>query len=245
MKSELHWARVWMTGTGRRSNVWICWTNSGKSGELVSVSRISKSGCDLVGGAQCPVSSASFHLRLGCHESLGWGKITDLTMDSTSKLGALTASFLSSFNGRKSFSTKKNKLFWQYGQKGGEKEGRAGRLQGEHHRGQGKQVDREAKTLKEASFLWRFDTDSIKKTAGVCPARRRDNANPCPLTGQDLQGEADAECCFWSASSLSNSEACSAPAWGSDKLLLAASHDHREITVQLWIRDWPTFLLAG
>lgn len=46
---------------------------------------------------------------------------------------------------------------------------------------------------KAAYFPWHFDTDSIKKTAGVFPACSRDNANPCPLTGQDLQGEADAE----------------------------------------------------
>lgn len=166
-------------------------------------------------------------------------------MDSTSKLGALTASFLSSFKGRKSFSTKKTSCFGSMGKKVEKKKEELEGCRGSITEDRVSKWIEKLKHWRKASFLWHFDTDSIKKTAGVCPACSRDNANPCPLTGQDLQGEADVERCFWSASSLSNSEARSAPAWGSDKLLLAASHDHREITVQLRIRDWPTFLLAG
>lgn len=70
------------------------------------------------------------------------------------------------------------------GDKGGEKEGRAGRLQGHGHRKQAKQED------KEASFPRHFDIDRIRKAAGICPACGRDNANPCLLLGWDLQGEA-------------------------------------------------------
>lgn len=135
-------------------------------------------------GGYSALISASVHLHLGCHESFDSGKITDITMDSTSKLGALTASFLSSFNGRSCLGSLGKKV---------EKK-KSWRVAGEHHRGQGKQVDEEAKTLKEAPFPWHFDTDSIKKTAGIFLACSRDNANPCPLTGQDLQGEADAKC---------------------------------------------------
>lgn len=105
-------------------------------------------------------------------------------MDSTSKLGVLTAQFLTGFSGKRSFSTQRTSCLVSVGDKGGEKEGRAGRLQGHRHRKQGKQED------KEASFPWRFDTDRIKKTAGICPACGRDNANPCLLLGQDWQGEA-------------------------------------------------------
>lgn len=60
-------------------------------GAGVSVSCSSENGCDLVKDNKCPVPSASFHLHLTCHESLGSGKLTDITMDSTSKLGVLTA----------------------------------------------------------------------------------------------------------------------------------------------------------
>lgn len=134
---------------------------------------------------QCPFLSASFHLHLTCHESLGSGNLTDITMDSTSKLGALTAWFLTSFSGRRSFSTQRTScLVVSVCDKDGEKEGRAGRLQGQSHRRHGKQED------KETSFPRHFDMDTIKKAAGICLASSRDSANPCLLLGWDLQGEA-------------------------------------------------------
>lgn len=77
---------------------------------------------------QCPFLSASFHLHLTCCESLGSGNLTDITMDSTSKRGVLTAWFLTGFSGRKSFSTQRTScLVVSVCDKDGEKEGRAGR----------------------------------------------------------------------------------------------------------------------
>lgn len=94
-------------------------------GAGASVSCSSENGCDLVKD-KCPVPSASFHLQLTCHESLGSGKLTDITMDSTSKLGVLTAQFLTSFSGRKSFSAKRTSCpVVSMGDKGREKGGGA------------------------------------------------------------------------------------------------------------------------
>lgn len=136
-------------------------------------------------------------------------------MDSTSKLGVLTALFLTSFSGRKSFSTQRTScLGWQRWRKR--------RKSWKAAEAQGKQED------KEASFPWHFDMDRIKEVAGICLARSRDNANPCLLIGWDLQGEAGVlkflKC---------NKAACRGPAWSSDKLLLAAGHDQRNSSTVL------------
>ena len=116
-------------------------------------------------------------------------------MDSTSHLGTLTALFLSSFSGRKSFSAKQVVLaVWA---KRWRKRGRAGGLQGEQYRGQGKQTDKEAKTLRNHLFLGILTQIASKRPQAFVQrvaAHAADDANPCPLTGQDFQGEADAEC---------------------------------------------------
>lgn len=114
------------------------------------------------------------------------------------------------------------------GDKGGEKEGRAGGPQGCCHRRQGKQEG------KEASFSWHFIMDRIKKAADICPVCSRDCANPCLLLGRDLQGEAGMlkflKCIVTEQQGTMQRASVE---WSSDKLLLAAGHDQRNSSTVL------------